>query len=89
MTSQEDVEFEEAWATYTRLQSDRVLWNKIKARERYENDLRLRLGGARRKGIARGRASVMKQEGLDPEHIAKLTGLSLPEIEQLGHEVTD
>jgi len=35
MSTPTQEEFEEAWATYTRLQSDRVLWEKIQARERY------------------------------------------------------
>ena len=88
--SREDIEFEEAWATYIRLQSDRVLWQKIKARERYENDLRLRLAGARRKGYAEGQnekrfevARNLKHLGVPLATIAEVTGLSLSEIERL------
>jgi len=91
MASQEDVEFEEAWATYVRLQSDHVLWAKIKARERYENDQRLKLGGARREGEAVGEARkaretavIMKRKGYAADDIAEMTGLPLSEIERLG-----
>ena len=89
--SQEDIEFEEAWAMYVRLQSDHVLWRKIKERERFENDLRLRVGAMRKAEKAEGEAKKaretaqnMKRKGLDLALIAEMTGLSPAEIERLG-----
>jgi predicted transposase/invertase (TIGR01784 family) len=87
MTSHEDIEFEEAWATYVRLQSNHALWQKIKARERFENDWRLKLGGARREGQKEGKietAQNLKNKGYSVSEIARMTGLPSTEIERLG-----
>ena len=97
--TKEDIEFEEAWATYTRLQSDRVLWQKIKARKRFLDEQALLMNDAREEGLEEGEAigrtkgrteekietaRNMKQEGFDTAVIAKITGLSSSEIERLG-----
>ena len=90
VTATEDTEFEEAWATYIRLQSDHVLWRKIKERERFENDLRLRVGAMRKAERMEGEAKKaretalnMKREELDSAFIARMTGLSASEVERL------
>ena len=103
MQKREDTDFLErmlfGWAeTYGSL----LLWvmrEKVRARERYLNDERLKIAGAERKGRAEGEAKGeakgraaekmetavnMKQEGFDMAVIAKITGLPLSEIERLG-----
>ena len=72
---------------------------RVRARERFLNDERLKLGGARREGEAIGvvkgeaigeakkareSAAIMKQEGFDTVVISRVTGLPLSEIERLG-----
>jgi len=80
-----------AYEEFQRFSSDPVMRERVRARERYLNDERLKIGGARREGEAIGEARKaretaqnMKQEGLDSAFIAKMTGLSVPEVERLG-----
>jgi predicted transposase/invertase (TIGR01784 family) len=88
-----------AYEEFKKFSSDPVMREKVRARERYLNDERLKLAGAERKGHAEGEAKGeakgraaekmetavnMKQEGFDMAVIAKITGLPLSEIERLG-----
>jgi len=60
---------------------------KVRARERYLNDERLKLAGAKKEGRAEEKiatAQNMKREGFEIAVIAKITGLPLSEIERLG-----
>ena len=84
-----------AYEEFQQFSSDPVMRERVRARERYENDQRLKIGGARREGEAKGEAKGrvkekietarnMRQEGFDVGVIAKITGLPLSEIERLG-----
>jgi predicted transposase/invertase (TIGR01784 family) len=88
-----------AYEEFQRFSSAPEMREKGRARERFQNDQRLKIGGARREGReeglvegeARGEAKkareaaiIMKQEGFDTTVIAKITGLPLSEIERLG-----
>ena len=87
-----------AYEEFKRFSSDPEMREKVRARERFLNDQRLKVAGARREGRAEGlvegeakgraeekivTASTMKQEGFDPAVIAKITGLPVSEIERL------
>jgi len=84
-----------AYEEFKRFSSDPEMREKVRARERFLNDQRIKVAGARREGRAEGEAigeakkaretaQNMKQEGFDPAVIAKITGLSPSEIERLG-----
>ena len=88
-----------AYEEFKRFSSDPEMREKVRARERFLNDQRLKVAGARREGRVEGRAEGlvegeakkaretaqnMKQEGLDSAFIAKMTGLPVSEIERLG-----
>jgi len=84
-----------AYEEFQRFSSDPVMRERVRARERYENDQRLKIGGARREGRKEGRvegraeekietASVMKKKGYSVADIAEITGLPPSEIERLG-----
>ena len=68
-----------AYTAYWQLAADPVLWEKIKARERFLKDRWL----DRAEAYAEGRAEGLKQAGVDPVRIAEITGLSLLDIERL------
>jgi len=80
-----------AYEEFKRFSSDPVMREKVRARERYLNDERLKLAGAERKGRAEGRdekgvevARNMKAKGYSVAEIADISGLSQSEIEGLG-----
>jgi predicted transposase/invertase (TIGR01784 family) len=80
-----------AYTEYKRFTADPVMREKIKARERYWTDWHLDRNEAREEGREEGReeerlmlARNLKREGLDSAFIAKMTGLSLSDIEQLN-----
>ena len=88
-----------AYEEFKRFSSDPEMREKVRARERFLNDQRLKVAGARREGEAIGivkgeaigeakkareTAQNMKKEGFDPAVIAKMTGLPVSEIERLG-----
>jgi len=84
-----------AYEEFQRFSSDPEMRERVRARERYETDQRLKLGGARREGEAIGvvkgeerkareTAQNLKREGLDVAFIARMTGLSVSEVERLG-----
>ena len=72
-----------AYDEYKRFTADPVMREKIRERERFEIDQRLDRAYARKEGAVEI-AQNMKREGLDSAFIAKMTGLSLSEIERLG-----
>jgi len=83
-----------AYEEFQRFSSDPEMRERVRARERFLNDERLKLGGARREGEAVGvvkgeerkareSAAIMKQEGFDTAVISRVTGLPLSEIERL------
>jgi predicted transposase/invertase (TIGR01784 family) len=87
-------EVQAAYDEYKRFTSDPVMQEKVRARERFLTDPYLNRADAlaeeRAEGEARGEikgriatARNLKQEGLDSAFIAKMTGLSLSEIEKL------
>ena len=84
----------EAYEEFKKFSSDEEMRERVRARERFLNDQRLKVAGARREGEAVGivkgeakkaheTAQNMKREGLDSAFIAKMTGLSVSEIERL------
>jgi predicted transposase/invertase (TIGR01784 family) len=84
-----------AYEEFTRFRSNPEMREKVRARERFLNDQRLKIAGAKREGRAEGEAVgeakkvretavAMKQEGFAPTVIARITGLSLLEIENMG-----
>ena len=80
-------EVQAAYEAYKRFTADPVMREKIKAQERFEIDKRLDRGEARKEGREERNIEVaqnMKCEGFDLPIIAKMTGLSLSEIERLG-----
>jgi len=84
-----------AYEEFQRFSSDPEMREKVRARERFQNDQRLKIGGARREGeaigVEKGRAEEkietarnMKQEGFVTTVIAKITGLPTSEIERMN-----
>jgi len=71
-----------AFEEYNRFKTAPAMREKVRARQRFLDDERLKLTGARDEK-AREVAVNMKQEGCEPTFIAKMTGLSLSEIERL------
>ena len=71
-----------AFEEYNRFKIDPAMREKVRARQRFLDDERLKLTGARDEK-AREVAVNMKQEGFDTAMISKMTGLSLSEIERL------
>jgi len=77
----------EAYEEFKRFSSDPEMREKVRARERFLNDQRIKVAGARREGRAEEKIEIaqnMKKEGFDPAVIAKMTGLPVSEIERLG-----
>jgi len=77
----------QADAEYRRFCADPVMRERVRARERFLNDERLKLAGAKREGRAekaRETAQNLKRLGAPLAMIAEATGLSLSEIEQLN-----
>jgi predicted transposase/invertase (TIGR01784 family) len=89
----------EANEEFQRFLSNPEMREKVRARERFLNDERLKLIGARRQGREEGRvegrgegrdernvevARNMKHKGYSVNDIADITGLSLSEVERLG-----
>ena len=87
-----------AFEEYNRFKIDPAMREKVRARQRFLDDERLKLTGAYDEGIAIGEergigigedrnarktALNMQQEGFDTAMISKMTGLSLSEIERL------
>jgi len=73
-----------AYEEFKRFSADPVMREKVRARERFLIDQRLDRAEARAEGKAESKAETaraMKQEGFDSVLIAKITGLSLSEIE--------
>ena len=80
-----------AYTAYRKLSDDRVLWERIKARERFLKDQWLDHAEAYTEAYDTGRTEVkietarnLKRLGVPVATIAKGTGLSLPEVEQLN-----
>ena len=76
-------EVKAAYDEYRRFSSSPEMREKVKARERFLIDQRLDRAEAREEGKVEV-AQNLKREGLDSAFIAKMTGLSLSEIEQMG-----
>ncbi|MDR0328129.1 MAG: Rpn family recombination-promoting nuclease/putative transposase [Planctomycetaceae bacterium] len=81
----------QAYEEFKRFVSDPVMRERVRARERFLNDERLKIGGARREGRAEGRAEEkietaqnLKRLGVPITTISEATGLSVSEIERLG-----
>ena len=71
---------------FRRFAADPEMREKVRARERFLIDQRLRLAAAKREGQEeekRETAQNMKARGLDSVLISEITGLSLSEIERL------
>jgi predicted transposase/invertase (TIGR01784 family) len=76
-----------AYTAYKRLSADSVLWEKIRARERFLTDQYLDRANAYHKGQKETSIEVaqnMKSKGYSATEIAELTGLPLSEVERLG-----
>jgi predicted transposase/invertase (TIGR01784 family) len=80
-----------AYEEFKRFSSDPEMRERVRARERFLNDQRLKVAGAKREGKAEGRAEEkidvarnMKVKGYAVADIAEITGLSSSEIEHLG-----
>ena len=84
-----------AFEEYNRFKIDPAMREKVRARQRFLDDERLKLTGAYDEGIAIGEergenrkaretALNMQQEGFDTAMISKMTGLSLSEVERLN-----
>ena len=76
-----------AYEEFQRFSSDPEMREKVRARERFLIDERLKLGGAERKGRtekAYESATIMKSKGYSTAEISEITGLPLSEIERLG-----
>jgi predicted transposase/invertase (TIGR01784 family) len=76
-----------AYEEFKKFSSDPVMREKVRARERFLNDERLKIAGAKREGRKERDIEVaqnMKNDGVDPHVIAKYTGLPLSEINGLG-----
>ena len=88
-----------AYEEFKQFSSDKEMRERVRARERFLNDQRLKMGGARREGHAEGlvegeatgrakekieTAQNLKRLGVQSATIAEATGLSLSEIERLG-----
>jgi len=80
-----------AYEEFKRFSSDPAMREQVRARERFLNDQRLKVAGARREGHAEGRAEEkietaqnFKRLGVALATIAEATGLSLSEIERLN-----
>ena len=83
-----------AYEEYLRFAADPVMREKVRARERFLNDERLKLAGARREGHAEGKAEGKAETAINliamdllPSDIARAIGLSLDEIENLKKTV--
>ena len=79
-----------AYEEFRRFSAAPEMREKVRARERFLIDQRLRLATAKREGREEGReeekretAQNMKARGLDSVLISEITGLSLSEIERL------
>ena len=76
-----------AYEEFQRFSSDPEMRERVRARERFLNDERLKLGGARREGQAEEKIAIarnLKDMGMSSSDIVTATGLSLSEIERLG-----
>ncbi|MCL2006441.1 MAG: Rpn family recombination-promoting nuclease/putative transposase [Planctomycetaceae bacterium] len=73
----------QAYEEYKRFTADPVMWEKIRARERFEIDQQLRIGEAKREGREET-ARNFKRLGVSIATIAEATGLSVSEIERLN-----
>jgi len=73
----------QAYEEYKRFTADPVMWEKIRARERFEIDQQLRIGEAKREGLEET-ARNFKRLGVPIATIAEATGLSVLEIERLN-----
>jgi predicted transposase/invertase (TIGR01784 family) len=77
----------QAYEEFKRFVSDPVMREKVRARERFEVDQRLKIGGAKREGRAEEKienARNLKRLGVPIATIAEATGLSVSEIERLN-----
>jgi len=76
-----------AFDEYNRFKTDPAMRERVRARQRFLDDERLKLTGAWDEGNdAKAHEVVrnMKQEGFDTAMISKMTGLSLSEVERLN-----
>ena len=76
-----------AYEEFKQFSSDPEMRERVRARERFLNDWRLKIGGARREGRAERNIEIaqnLKDMGMSSPDIAKATGLSVAEIERLG-----
>jgi hypothetical protein len=75
-----------AYEEFKKFSSDPVMREKVRARERYLNDERLKLAGAERKGRTEEKienARNLKRLGVPITTIAEGIGLSPSEVERL------
>jgi predicted transposase/invertase (TIGR01784 family) len=75
-----------AYEEFKQFSSNKEMRERVRARERFLNDQRLKMGGARREGRAERNIEVaqnMKQRGYPIAEIAEITGLQPSEIERL------
>ena len=84
----------QAYEEYKQFKSNPEMREKVRARERFLNDQRLKIAGARREGLAEGEtigearkaretAASMKRKGYPIPEIAEMTGLPPSEIDKL------
>jgi len=76
----------QAYEEYKRFTANPVMWEKIRAQERFEIDQHLLQNAAREEGElrkARETARNLKRLGVPIVTIAEATGLSVSEIERL------
>ncbi len=87
-------EIDKAALAHERFLAHHRAQHRIQAQQMWEHDQTSALNSARRKGIAEGEALGLakgkrelalnlKAEGFDPAKIARLTGLSVEEVERL------
>jgi predicted transposase/invertase (TIGR01784 family) len=98
LVEREDV-FKMAYEEYSKISADDLVRERIEAHEKYLMDQRTRERIAHEEGMERGieqgvnktkieMAQKALEKGLSIEDIADLTGLSVEEIEQIGHAHT-
>jgi hypothetical protein len=76
-----------AYEEFVRFSSDPVMREKVRARERFLNEQKLNLAGARKEGEKKAKiesAGIMRAKGMDNALIAEITGLPVEEIDRLG-----
>jgi predicted transposase/invertase (TIGR01784 family) len=76
----------EAYEEFKKFSSDKEMRERVRARERFLNDQRLKVAGARKEGRVEEKTAIaqnLKSMGMSSSDIAKATGLSVSEVERL------